>query len=135
MFFGAWIFGCARKQPAEPDLVTDDIPAMDDIPTGDDIPARDEIPSRCGRPPSDDMLPGDDMLSIDSYSHVPNELVGLFETEQQAQEAAELYGIELTSYLYGVAVFTYEGNLQELIEQGQKNGWPLLSLNRIHSAF
>lgn len=59
-----------------------------------------------------------------------SELVGSFESEEQAQSAAELYGIELVSYEYEVAVFRYEGDPEALIEKGEKNGWPELSVNR-----
>ena len=70
----------------------------------------------------------------DHHSYIENELVGIFETEADAQAAAELYGIELTSYSNQIAVFTCDGDPRALIEQGEKNGWPQLSLNRIYTA-
>ena len=64
---------------------------------------------------------------------MPNELVGLFDSKKEAREAAELYGIELESYEYGVAVFICEGDPEALIEEGKKNGWPELSLNQVYT--
>ena len=68
-------------------------------------------------------------------SFVPNELVGLFENEDEAKRCAELYGIELKSFNYGVAVFKAEGNLKDIIAEGERNGWPALSLNHRYQAF
>jgi len=68
-------------------------------------------------------------------AYEPNQLVGLFENEEQAKECAELYGIELQSFSYGVAVFKVEGDPNMLIEKGKDNGWPELSLNHKITAF
>jgi len=68
-------------------------------------------------------------------SYVPDELVGTFDDEEQAKACAELYGIELLSFSYGVAVFKVEGDPKELIAKGKENGWPELSLNHIFQAF
>jgi len=67
--------------------------------------------------------------------YIPNELVGIFKSKRQAQEAARLYGIELISYSNQVAVFRCEGDPKALIEEGERNGWPALSLNHIFQAF
>ena len=67
--------------------------------------------------------------------YVPNELVGSFETEKEALKAADLYGIELVSFSYGIALFRCEGDPEALIKKGQLNGWPELSLNHIMQAF
>ena len=80
-----------------------------------------------------DVMPDNTSERGGNQSYVPNELVGIFETEAEAQDAAELYGIELTSYSNKIAVFSCEGDPIELIEQGEKNGWPQLSLNRIYT--
>jgi len=71
----------------------------------------------------------------DDEFYVPEELVGLFVKEQAAKECAELYGIELESYSYDVAVFMCESDPLELIAKGKKKGWPQLSLNHIYQAF
>ena len=49
------------------------------------------------------------------------------DTEEAAQEIAQLYDIELIKFQNGVAVFSTEENLQEVIQRGVDNGWPKLS--------
>ena len=85
--------------------------------------------------PDDDAVPEDMVEREGSPSYIPDELVGLFDTEGQARDAAELYGIELLSYDNQVAVFRCEGDPKALIEQGEANGWPQLSLNRVYKSF
>ena len=63
------------------------------------------------------------------------ELIGGFDTEEQAKECAGLYGIELRSFNNGVAVFKAGGNIEELIALGRVNGWPALEPNYIMKAF
>jgi len=70
-----------------------------------------------------------------SGNSVPNELVGLFDSEREAKECAKLYGIELISYSYEVAVFRYDGDIDELLAKGEENGWPELSRNHMYQAF
>lgn len=70
-----------------------------------------------------------------NQSYVENELIGIFDTEEEADAAAELYGIELMSYGNQVAVFRCECDPDELIGQGEANGWPQLSLNHRFQAF
>ena len=55
----------------------------------------------------------------DDGSYIPKELIGMFDTRQEAQDCANLYGIELVSYSYEVAVFKCEGNPNEVIEEGE----------------
>ncbi len=59
------------------------------------------------------------------------ELMGIFETKEEAQKAAELYGIELISYEQQVAVFSIEEGEDPLkiISKGEENGWPELAVN------
>ena len=75
------------------------------------------------------------LVPSDRLPYVPDELVGTFASEALAEEAAELYGIELYSYGNEVAVFKCAGDPMALIELGEKNGWPRLSLNMIYQAF
>lgn len=62
-------------------------------------------------------------------------LVALAETREEAQSIAELYGIELADWGYGVATYRTEEDPREVIRRGQENGWPELSLNYIQQAF
>jgi len=97
-------------------------------------PARVFAPIKDQEPDGSGVRPGQSD-SPDRETYVSNELVGVFETEEQAKECAELYGIELISFSYGVAVFEVSGDPKTLIEEGKRNGWPELSLNYRYSAF
>lgn len=57
------------------------------------------------------------------------ELIALANSEEEARQIAELYGITFKSYSYGVAVFTTSGEPRALIQMGIDKGYPLLSLN------
>lgn len=57
------------------------------------------------------------------------ELVALADTREEAEKIAELYGIELNTYSYGVATYTTDKNLQELIDLGVENNYPALTPN------
>lgn len=59
----------------------------------------------------------------------PTEMIALADTREEAEEIAELYGIELSSYSYGVATYTTDKNPQELIELGSENDYPALTPN------
>ena len=67
--------------------------------------------------------------------HIPNQLVGVFQDEKSAKEAAGLYGIELESFRYEVAVFNCADKPDSYIETGKENGWPELYLNYTYRAF
>ena len=62
-----------------------------------------------------------------------SELFCLAESEEEAKEIAALYGIELVEFGYGVATFHTEENLNDVIQRGTENGWPLLEINHIMS--
>lgn len=57
------------------------------------------------------------------------ELTALADSQEEADEIAELYGIELKSYSYGVAVFTTEEDPQKLMQLGEEEGYPELQYN------
>ena len=58
------------------------------------------------------------------------ELCCLCESEEKAEEIAELYGIELVDWNHGTAVFHTEDDPKEVIQYGIDNDLPLLELNR-----
>ena len=58
---------------------------------------------------------------------MPTEMIALADTREEAEEIAELYGIELSSYSSGVATYTTDKSAQELIEFGAENGYPELT--------
>ena len=63
------------------------------------------------------------------------ELLASAETEEEARELAELYGVELVSFSGHIAVFHTEEDPFEVIRRGEKNDWPPLEINRSRQAF
>ncbi len=63
------------------------------------------------------------------------ELLTLVKTEEEAEQLAELYGIELVEYGNGLAVFHTEENPYDVIWRGEENGWPELEINYIVTVF
>ena len=59
------------------------------------------------------------------------QLLAKTETEAEAEELAELYGITLVKYRNGLARFHTEEDPRAVIRRGQENGWPELTLNRV----
>ena len=56
-------------------------------------------------------------------------MIALADTKEEAQKIAELYGIELVNYSYGVAEYETTKDPQELIALGEKKNYPALSTN------
>ena len=61
------------------------------------------------------------------------QLMTMTETQEEAEELAELYGITLVRYRHGVARFRTDDDPQAVIRRGEENGWPQLTLNRTTS--
>ncbi len=59
------------------------------------------------------------------------ELFCLADSAEEAKRIAELYGIELVEFSYGVATFHTDEPLNDVIRRGRENGWPLLERNTI----
>lgn len=78
------------------------------------------------QPVNEDGSPIDSTEGSDS---VFTELVALAETREEAEKIAELYGIELNTYSYGVATYTTDKNLKELMKLGEENDYPTLTPN------
>ncbi len=57
------------------------------------------------------------------------ELLCLAETKEEAQKIADLYGIELVDFGYGLATFHTDKDPEEVISEGLEKGYPELSLN------
>lgn len=73
--------------------------------------------------------------STDSDDTSTNELIALADTREEAEEIAKLYGIELSTYSYGVATYTTDKNVTELMQLGEEKGYPELSLNHKQELF
>lgn len=76
--------------------------------------------------PVEIMLPN---AASDETETQSTELIALADDEEQAQEIATLYQIELLSFSEGVAVYTTDQDPNELIALGKQNGYPLLTIN------
>ncbi|MDE6404612.1 MAG: hypothetical protein K2M20_03035 [Lachnospiraceae bacterium] len=64
-------------------------------------------------------------------------LTALADTLEDAQEIADLYGIELESYSYGVATYRTDKDISELMNLGLENDYPTLApdtKNYLHTA-
>ena len=66
-----------------------------------------------------EILPGGETTS----------LLAEAETEEEAMEIAELYGISLVKFRGNVAVYETDKDIEELIEMGKKNNYPTLEIN------
>jgi len=62
-------------------------------------------------------------------------LLATVENGEQAQEIAELYGIELVSVEGGLAKYHTELDIMELIQLGRENDWPPVQPNWIYTLF
>lgn len=67
--------------------------------------------------------------STENDTSATTELIAMTDTREEAEEIAELYGIELSSYSYGVATYTTDKNALELMALGEENGYPALTPN------
>jgi subtilisin family serine protease len=74
---------------------------------------------------------------FDGGDYVPDEVVALADSLEEAQNIAAAYGIELKSYSWGVAVFTTPQAVteSELKTMALAEDLPELSLNRIYMLF
>ncbi len=61
-------------------------------------------------------------------------LMALAGTQEEAQELAQLYGIELFSYEEGVALYATDKDPYEVMEEGNRKGYPPLSVNYVRTA-
>lgn len=62
------------------------------------------------------------------------QLICSVESYEDAQAVAQLYGITLVDYYRNLALYHTEEDPREVIQRGQENGWPELTLNRTATA-
>lgn len=70
-----------------------------------------------------------DMEGAEAMKLADDPLMATVDTEEEARDIAELYGITLVSFEYGVAVYQTEEDPIQVITRGQENDYPQLSLN------
>lgn len=56
-------------------------------------------------------------------------MLALADSEDEAKKIAELYGITFVDFSYGVATYETTKNPRELMEFGEKNNYPPISVN------
>jgi len=77
-------------------------------------------------------------MNVESANQVmiaDNSLMAEAETEADAQEIAEQYGIEFVSFENGLALYHTEEDPFEVVARGQENGYPQLSVNFVKSGY
>ena len=77
-------------------------------------------------------------INVESANQVmiaDNSLMAEAETEADAQEIAEQYGIEFVSFENGLALYHTEEDPFEVVARGQENGYPQLSVNFVKSGY
>lgn len=73
--------------------------------------------------------------SADSESEETTSLTALAEDMEEAEKIADLYGIELESFSYGVATYTTDKDVQELMNLGEENDYPTLAPNNLNKLY
>lgn len=63
------------------------------------------------------------------------QLIASVETREEAEQIAELYGIELVDFSAPAALYRTEENPDTVIKRGMDNGWPKLEKNYEIEAF
>ena len=60
-------------------------------------------------------------------------VIAIAETRNEAEEIAELYGIELIEYSYKTAVYITQKEAEELVRWGKEQGYPAIAINQKYS--
>ena len=76
-----------------------------------------------------------DMKNMDQVMIAENSLMCEADTEEDAREIAEQYGIEFVSFENGIALYHTEEDPFEVIARGQQNDYPQLSVNFIRTGY
>lgn len=59
------------------------------------------------------------------------QLTASAQTREEAEQIAELYGIELVDFAAPSALYATQEDPEAVIQRGIDNGWPLLEINHI----
>lgn len=68
-------------------------------------------------------------MTINNRMLAEEQLMTFAKTEEEAQEIAKQYNIELVSFSDGVAAYRTEEDPYDVIAKGQENGYPAIYLN------
>lgn len=105
----AGLYGCGRNRELAKMIADDNLPPLQKLEPVDEN--------------------GSPIASAENNDSANKKVIALADTREEAEEIAELYGIELSTYSYGVATYTTDKNLQELIDLGVENDYPTLTPN------
>lgn len=76
------------------------------------------------------FVEGENLMNVVEQNNSEKlQLTCLVDSQQEAEEIAEAYGIEFIRFDYGVAEFQSDKSYDELTEYGKKNGLKQLSIN------
>ena len=67
--------------------------------------------------------------SMEDIAVSGRELMAVVETKEEAEAIAKMYAITLVAYEEGVAEYTTDKPILEVIMEGEDNGYPKLSVN------
>lgn len=73
---------------------------------------------------------GTDLEPVPTAETESPQLTALADSLEEAQEIANLYGIELDSYSYGVAAYSTDKDIAELLLFGEEHDYPTLAPNQ-----
>ena len=86
----------------------------------------------CGRQPAPVAAPSGGPELAQEPDYAPGkELFTLADSEEEAREIAETYGIELVEYEMGVAAYHTQEDPFEVVRRGREQGWPALEVNHV----
>ncbi len=78
--------------------------------------------------PSEGKSHGSEHAQVEEYVK-GEELLCLADSEEEAKEIADMYGVDLVSFSYGVATFHTDDDPQDVIKYGIEQGYPVLEIN------
>lgn len=109
------LYGCGRNRELTEIMDITQRESVDEV-----------LPSPVPIPEEEINISGD---STENEADEASTLTALADTLDEAQEIADLYGIELESYSYGVATYRTDKDISELINLGMENDYPTLAPN------
>ena len=119
LFLPLLLAGCASKEEQEPE----NTPAPPSFFASQqyDVPVTENLEAPSSSTPAAPSA---------SYANGA-ELFASVESQEEAEELARLYGIDLVEFRFGYATFHTDENPVVVIQRGEANDWPPLEINHI----
>lgn len=86
-----------------------------------------------GKGPAFPFLPAKELENGEITNVAENQLMAIVETEEEAEDIAKLYGIELTKFSDQVATYKTDEDPVQVVERGQEKGYPKLYINYVRA--